>query len=905
MAHRHPRYVLILAAGKGTRMGSTDRHKVCFLVDGRPVINRAIEVYLNSGIQQPIVVVGVLASQVMATIAQEHRDVLYAYQAEPLGTGHAARLGLRALQSSLVGHDEDLLLVAGDRIIDPQALDQLYDLYYQNNCDLAMLVAEKTPRSEQGRVVLSGSGEVLGLVEMRDIWQHQALAKLKQFYNDGQTLQRDTAFAILLEHMDEQHAAVAFGALWQKLRTLTTDPSHSEWDTLLQGLVEEFTFTRPTLGVSVLTPEEVDATSVVNVSVYLLKASALEYALARLSRNNAQHEEYLSDIVNILVQGGYGVRALRVSDPRQVLGYNNPAELLAVEAYVRSKRDVNISHEPALGAGFKPISEWLAELEAWRMASADLSAGCAIRHEFERIYGLDQTLLDERLKAYLDLLRYAAHVIPDNPPVAVVRSPGRANILGRHIDHQGGHCNLLAIDREILMVVHPRQDDDITLHNTANGVFSDCRFSIGELVASLPWDDWVSLVNSRPVQELVGSAKGDWSHYIRAAVLRLQKKYNDRRLCGMDLVVHGNIPVAAGLSSSSALVVATAEATMVVNALNVQPAQFVDLCGEGEWFVGTRGGSADHAAMKYSQKGRVAQVSFFPFALNKTVDFPPDYRLVICNSGIQARKAVGARDVFNHRVACYRLGLQLVKVKYPQYAPLLQHLRDINTRTMAIPLSWIYRIILSLPERISRAELEALLPARELEPLLVTHAPQPEGYPVRGVVLFGLAECERSRIGADLLAEGRVGEFGRLMNASHNGDRIVSYDSDGVAQPYQYRVSDAYLLRLITDLESGEQEKVQAAQLEWQPGAYRCSTPEIDRMVDLALEVPGVAGAQLAGAGLGGCMMVLAHHTATASLAERLREFYYVPRSASPDISVCIPIAGSGALRHPDNKMAC
>ena len=89
--------------------------------------------------------------------------------------------------------------------------------------------------------------------------------------------------------------------------------------------MEEFTFSKPNLWVSVQTPDEVDATSVVNVSVYLLKASALEYALARLSRNNAKHEEYLSDIVNILVQGGYGVRALLVSDPRQVLGYNNPA----------------------------------------------------------------------------------------------------------------------------------------------------------------------------------------------------------------------------------------------------------------------------------------------------------------------------------------------------------------------------------------------------------------------------------------------------------------------------------------------------------------------------------------------------------------------------------------------------
>jgi N-acetylgalactosamine kinase len=902
LAQRYPHYVVILAAGKGTRMGSSDRHKVCFLVDGRPVINRAIESYLASGIQQPIVVVGVLASQVMATIAQEHADIIYAYQAEPLGTGNAARQGLRVLQASPTNSDDDLLLVAGDRIIDPQVLEQLYNLYYDDHCDLAMLVVQKTPRSEQGRVVLSVSGDVLGLVEMRDIWQRQAIAKLKQLVLRGETPQSRLALAILLEHMDEKQAAMAFDTLWQRLYDQTREFTPPEWAIMLQDFEDTFAFTRPNLGMSVHTPDEVNASQFVNVSVYLLKASALEYALSHLTRDNAQHEEYLSDIVNALVQGGFKVRALPVSDPRQALGYNNPAELLAVEAYFLSKKRA-VNSDGAFDKVFKPISEWLDELTPWPEISSYQGEKSNVRLEFEYIYGRDQRLINERRQAYLELLRYAQTVLPDNPAVAIVHSPGRANILGRHVDHQGGHCNLLAIDREILMVVRPRPDDQVVLHNVLNRDFTDCSFNIGDLVASLPWDDWVSLVNSQPVQELVGSSQGDWSHYVRAAVLRLQKRYNDRPLRGMDLVVHGNIPIAAGLSSSSALVVATAEATTVVNALDIQPAQFVDLCGEGEWFVGTRGGSADHAAMKYGQRGKVTQVSFFPFGITKIVNFPADYRLVICNSGIQARKSAGARDVFNHRVACYRLGLQLIKANYPQYAPLLQHLRDVNTRNLAIPLSWIYRIILSLPECTSPTELLERLSPQVLTPLLASHAPPLAGYPVRGVVLFGLAECERSRKGADLLAEGRITEFGRLMNASHNGDRIVSYDNDS-AQPFQYRVSDRYLLGLIEDLESDDQNKIKAAQIEWQPGAYGCSTPEIDYMVDLALRVPGVAGAQLAGAGLGGCMMVLAHHSATSELVEHLTESYYVPRKTPPDISICTPITGSGVLLNPYGRTA-
>ena len=89
-----------------------------------------------------------------------------------------------------------------------------------------------------------------------------------------------------------------------------------------------------------LAPAEIAELPIVNVSVYLGRVSALRYALERLSTDNAQHEEYLSDIVNILGASGRKVRALQVSDPKQVLGYNNPAELLAVEEAFRASSNM-------------------------------------------------------------------------------------------------------------------------------------------------------------------------------------------------------------------------------------------------------------------------------------------------------------------------------------------------------------------------------------------------------------------------------------------------------------------------------------------------------------------------------------------------------------------------------------
>lgn len=53
---------------------------------------------------------------------------------------------------------------------------------------------------------------------------------------------------------------------------------------------------------------------------------------------------------------------------------------------------------------------------------------------------------------------------------------------------------------------------------------------------------------------LIMEVKGDWINYVKAPILRLQYQFRDRKLKGMDMAFIGNIPIAAGLSSSSAIV---------------------------------------------------------------------------------------------------------------------------------------------------------------------------------------------------------------------------------------------------------------------------------------------------------------------------------------------------------------
>ena len=56
--------------------------------------------------------------------------------------------------------------------------------------------------------------------------------------------------------------------------------------------------------------------------------------------------------------------------------------------------------------------------------------------------------------------------------VLISRAPGRMNIMGRHVDHQGGHTNLMAIDREVLLAASARDDDEVRLYNVQPDQFA-------------------------------------------------------------------------------------------------------------------------------------------------------------------------------------------------------------------------------------------------------------------------------------------------------------------------------------------------------------------------------------------------------------------------------------------------
>ncbi|MCL5096756.1 MAG: NTP transferase domain-containing protein [Candidatus Omnitrophica bacterium] len=870
---KRPFVTVILAGGMGSRMGSSDKHKVCFEILGVPVILRALETYNLCGSALNVVVVGMMAEKIMALVNHRFPGTAYAFQENQLGTGDAAKKGVAIPER--IRFDGDILVVAGDKVIEPRVIRRLVVHHNRAGADVTILTTKRPPGSSGGIILKSTRGNITGILEAAELDRLLLLSDLNDRFEKAATISYAQIRELASKRMPDKTATAFMDQFGPpppnpRLRLTRAEFLSRFPPEQRQGLVR--------VGHQILHASRVlECCDQGNLSVYLFRAPVLYDALHRLHPGRQGQEEYLTDVFSILANQAKPARisGCEISDPHDVMAFNNPEELLAIETVYRQKEQRTVVELPS-----NPACS-LATVPVWdNMFRQPSPRAC---RQFKQWYGEDipWPQFKHILQAFAD--RYGT-----KPQIAIVRSPGRINLLGRHIDHQGGKVNVMAINREIVMAAAPRKDDWVRLANTDSASFAEHDFRISDVVANLDWDDWQRAVDGPRLRRILEEARGDWANYIKAALLRLQERFRDQRLCGMDLMVLGDIPMGAGLSSSSALVVAAAEAVASFNRLPVSARRLVSLCGEGEWFVGTRGGAADHAAIKLSRRGYVTRVGFFPFQIEGTAPFFGDHNLVVCNSNIYAGKSSKARHAFNERVAAYHIGRVYFKRIRPDLAPKINHLRDISCSHLEIPWSDLSRSLAQLPARISRAEVQVLLkqladPDRlALERLFSTHDSPPAGYAVRDVVLFGLGEMARAEKCLNLLRSNNAAELGRLMLISHNGDR-VSQNSGRGKWKRRAPSPDAFISRAGADpsLDTGDISSI--------PGAYGCSLPELDRMVDLAGRLPGVKGAQMAGAGLGGCVMVLVEKPHTKTTIKTLSNW-------GINAEVFRPIAGAGSV---------
>lgn len=127
----------------------------------------------------------------------------------------------------------------------------------------------------------------------------------------------------------------------------------------------------------------------------------------------------------------------------------------------------------------------------------------------------------------------------------VVRAPGRVNLIGEHTDYNDGFVLPCAIDYQTMIAASPRSDLVVRV------LALDMNNEQDEFVIS---------------KAISPSTEKPWSNYIRAVVQMLLADGFD--LTGADLVISGNVPQGAGLSSSASLEVAVAQTFKSLYAIN-------------------------------------------------------------------------------------------------------------------------------------------------------------------------------------------------------------------------------------------------------------------------------------------------------------------------------------------------
>ncbi|MEW6744056.1 MAG: galactokinase family protein [Planctomycetota bacterium] len=221
--------------------------------------------------------------------------------------------------------------------------------------------------------------------------------------------------------------------------------------------------------------------------------------------------------------------------------------------------------------------------------------------------------------------------------------PGRIEVLGKHTDYGGGRSLVAVTERGMCLVAAPRADARVRLIDV---VLEDAaEFTIS--------------ADLKPVA-------GHWVNYPMTVARRIARNFGTP-LRGADIAFGSNLPAAAGLSSSSALIVGIFLALARLNELKVRPeyrehlATLEDLSGylgsiengrdfgelRGDLGVGTLGGSEDHTAILCALPGVLLQYAYLPVRFEQALPLPADHVFAVGFSGVSAEKTGAAREPYN------------------------------------------------------------------------------------------------------------------------------------------------------------------------------------------------------------------------------------------------------------------
>jgi len=220
----------------------------------------------------------------------------------------------------------------------------------------------------------------------------------------------------------------------------------------------------------------------------------------------------------------------------------------------------------------------------------------------------------------MNLKELTAHVAAEfqkkygRPPRWIVAAPGRVNIIGEHTDYNDGFVFPMAIERyTVIAADRPAKDTNLI----------QLRSTLGDQPATIDL--------SKPLKPF---PKGVWANYPAGVIAGfLARGLNPG---GFDALIHSNVPLGGGLSSSAALEVATATLLEIITGKKLDPVEKALLCQKAEHdYAGMPCGIMDQFI---SVMGRENQVLLLDCRSRKSELVPmtdPSVAVLIINTNVK------------------------------------------------------------------------------------------------------------------------------------------------------------------------------------------------------------------------------------------------------------------------------
>jgi galactokinase len=263
------------------------------------------------------------------------------------------------------------------------------------------------------------------------------------------------------------------------------------------------------------------------------------------------------------------------------------------------------------------------------------------RHEMPNIRMID----DSEMRALFN------NIYPEGGPDILVHSaPGRVNLIGEHTDYNDGYVLPVPLRARVYAAGRLNGSETINIYAADNKQKS-----------------------SYNLREILYDQEHPWTNYPKGVTKTLIDQGND--ISGCDVLLKGNVPQGAGLSSSAAVEIATARLLKDLNGLLIDPIElaYIGKKAENE-FVGVQCGVMDQFV---ASLGREDNALFIDCRTNQHENIPlhPDHVVVIVNTMIKRELA---KSAYNERRRQCEEGVRLLKPSIPH----IKALRDVSTNQL-------------------------------------------------------------------------------------------------------------------------------------------------------------------------------------------------------------------------------